>query len=423
MGKYFKEEETSNRIKRFKTSDIQEKNLRFAQMSRVVTRLDKFLETTKIIFQTFIKTSDLIKVRPDVLSKLKSEFDTIATAQKAVASSTLSRISILEKEIKTAEDRKKVLQSEIFGAPNDQARNDKVTEIRQIIEDIDKKTNELEPLKKDYSKIEKAAQAEIDAKIEEFNQNNRLVTQLSWNRDLGNPQMDFLLPTGLSMKGLKEALFRMRPGTKFSEAGFLNFTRRNATVALNAYLVKKLENELKSIGFYKDKFTFLIKNGNEWKPTDITLYDFLENLAKEAYKSGQIAIKDDDERKRLQTAYANFLTKLDEAEKGWPLHPFFRTGALVIAGLLTAKGLSVLGININPLPILATLPQTWQRQQDLRSKTKMPKDMEEADRSLGIGDKEKKQIAELERLLLTPNLSPRARRSLERSIKNLKGGN
>ena len=351
MGKYFKEEETSNRIKRFKTSDIQEKNLRFAQMSRVVNILDSFLETTRIFFKLAIRTSKLIKVSPNVLSKLQSEFDTIARAQKAVASSQLTKISKLEEEIKIAEDRKAVLQKEIFGAPGDQARNDKVGEIKRIIEYVNEKNKELEPLKKDYSKIEKAAQAEIDAKIQEFNQNNSLVTQLSWNRNLEKPLMDFLLPTGLSMPGLKAALLRMKEGTEFSESGFLNSTRINPLVALKKVLAEKLENELRSIGFYEDKFTFLIKTGNDWKSTEITLYKFLQNLATGTYKSGQIAIKDESEKQKLQTAYANFKTKLDEAESGWPLHPFFRTAGTVILGMLTLKGLSALGININPLPI------------------------------------------------------------------------
>ena len=104
--------------------------------------------------------------------------------------------------------------------------------------------------------------------------------------------MDFLLPTGLSMPGLKAALLRMKEGTEFSESGFLNSTRINPLVALQKGLAEILENQLRSIGFYEDKFTFLIKTGNDWKSTEITLYKFLQNLATGTYKSGQIVFKD-----------------------------------------------------------------------------------------------------------------------------------
>ena len=403
MGKYFKEEETSNRIKRFKTSDTQEKTLRFAQLSRVVTIFDKFLESSKIFFQTAIKTSKLIKVNENVLLKLKDEFDAITRVQKAVATSKLSEISKLEEEIKKLSEQWKLLLKDLDLKKGAQYNND-LEEIEKIKKIVDAKYSELQKLKLDLSKIEKAAEAEIEAKILEFNQNNKMVTQLSWNRDFADPKMDFLLPTGLSMKGLKEGLFRMRPGKSFSEVGFLNFTRRNTTVALNAYQVKKLEDELKSIGFYKDEFTFIIKNGNEWKPQNITLYKFLENLASGTYKSGQIVIKDEAERKKLQTAYTNFETKLDEVEKGWPLHPFFRTVAVVLGGLATIKTLNMLGISVNPLPVLATLPLRFKKRQELNDPNKRKQDITQARKDLSLSAQEDKTIKELQDIL--PSLPP-----------------
>jgi hypothetical protein len=420
MGKYFKEEETSNRIKRFKTSDVREKNLKFAQMSKVITVLDKFQEITKVLFKTWIRTSKLIKVKPEILSKLQSEFDTIVEAQKAVASLKLKNISELEKLIKEAEERKAVLQTEIFRMQAGDVRNNKISEIGRINKYLDTKNKELEPLKKEYSEIEKAAKAEIDAKIEEFNQNNGLVTQLSWNGDLAIPKMDFLLPTGLSQRGLGSALFRMRPGRKISESGLLNFTRRNAAVALDAYMVKKLESQLNSIGFYKNTFSFLIQDGDKWKTADLTLYKFLENLASGTYKSGKIAIKDDKEKEKLQTAFNDFLQKLDEAESGWSLHPFFRTAVATIAGISTVAGLSrLLGINL--LPLIATLPQTIQRHRELSDPNKMKNDMARADKALGIAEQNKKQIEEIQVLLQNPNITARARRSLERKLSELRG--
>ena len=64
MGKYFKEEETSNRIKRFKTSDFQEKNSRFAQVSRVTTLLDGMLDFTKTRLFRILPPNMVINVPP-----------------------------------------------------------------------------------------------------------------------------------------------------------------------------------------------------------------------------------------------------------------------------------------------------------------------------------------------------------------------
>jgi hypothetical protein len=425
MGKYFKEEETSNRIKRFKTSDIQEKNSRFAQMSRVITVLDKFQDLTRVLFKTWIRTSKLIKVKPEILSKLQSEFETIVIAQRGLAIQKSKKISELEKLIEVAEARKVVLKTELHGMPAGDVRNNKIDEIARINNYLGVKNKELKPLKEEYSEIEKAAKAEIDAKIQEFNQNNGLVTQLSWNGDLVSPKMDFLLPTGLSRWGLGVAISRVGTGkTKVTDPGSVfNSFRNNAAAKLEAYQVKILEEQLNSIGFYKNTFSFLIQDGDKWKTVDLTLHKFLENLASGTFKSGKIAIKDDEEREKLQTAFNDFLQKLDQAESGWKLHPFFRTAVATILAISTVAGLHILGVRIPVLPLIATLPQTIERHRQLNDPNKMKNDMASARKNLSIGEQEKQQIEALERLLLTPNLAPRARRSLERSIKNLKGGN
>jgi hypothetical protein len=424
MGKYFKEEETSNRIKRFKTSDVREKNLKFAQMSKVITVLDKFQEITKVLFKTWIRTSKLIKVKPEILSKLQTELNTIVQAQRGLAIQKSKIISDLEELIKVAETRKKVLQVEIPGSPFGEARNNKISEIAKIDKYLDTKNKELKPLKKEYSEIEKAAKAEIDAKIEEFNQNNGLVTQLSWNGDLATPKMDFLLPTGLSRRGLGVAISRVGTGkTKVTDPGSVfNSFRKNAAAKLEFFQVKKLEEQLNSIGFYKKEFSFVIQNGENWEAVNMTLHKFLENLASGTFKSGKIAIKDDKERQKLQTAFNDFLQKLDEAESGWMLHPFFRTAAATMAAISTVAGLNILGVRIPVLPLIATIPQTIQRHRDLSDPNKMKKDKAESEKALGVEYRKQKAIKEIEQRLKDPSLSPTVREAYEYQLDRLRGG-
>jgi hypothetical protein len=423
MGKYFKEEETSNRIKRFKTSDVQEKNSRFAQMSRVITVLDKFLDLTRVLFKTWIRTSKLIKVKPEILSKLQSEFEIIVIAQRGLAIQKSKKISELEKLIKVAEARKEALKTDLYGKPVGDVRNNIISEIHSITKDLDAKNKELKPLKEEYSEIEKAAKAEIDAKIQEFNQNNGLVTQLSWNGDLVRPKMDFLLPTGLSRRGLEVAISRVGTGkTKVTDPGSVfNSFRKNTAAKLEWFQVKILEEQLNSIGFYTNEFSFVIQNGEKWEPKNMTLHKFLENLASGTFKSGKIAIIDDKERVKLQTAFNDFLQKLDQAESGWKLHPFFRTAVATIAAISTVAGLNILGVRIPVLPLIATLPQTIQRYRELNDPNIMKREVEKADKALGIAEENKKQIDTIKTLLQNPNMSARRRRALEKTLSKLEG--
>ena len=128
---------------------------------------------------------------------------------------------------------------------------------------------------------------------------------------------------------------------------------------------------------------------------------------------------DESEKQKLQTAYANFLTKLDEAESGWPLHPFFRTAGTVILGMLTLKGLSLLGININPLPILATIPQRIQKRRDMADPKKRGEDKEEARKNLGLSDIQQQTILDIQRDLRNPQLDRTTRDALLSTLKRL----
>ncbi len=392
-------------------------------MSKVITVLDKFQEITKVLFKTWIRTSKLIKVKPEILSKLQSEFDTIVIAQRSLAIQKSKKISELEESIKVADTRHKELIKDLDILTPAQ-RNSALDELDKIKKRSGEIYRELEPLKKEYSEIEKAAKAEIDAKIEEFNQNNGLVTQLSWNGDLATPKMDFLLPTGLSRRGLGVAISRVGTGkTKVtSPESVFNSFRKNAAAKLEFFQVKKLEEQLNSIGFYKKEFSFVIQNGENWEAENMTLHKFLENLASGTFKSGKIAIKDDKERQKLQTAFNDFLQKLDEAESGWMLHPFFRTAAATMAVISTVSGLKLLGVPIPVLPLIATLPQTIQRYRDLNDETKMRKDKAQSEQALGVESRKQKAIKEIEQRLKDPSLSPLVREAYEYQLDKLRGG-
>lgn len=414
MGKYFKEEETSNHIKRFKTSDTQEKTLRFAQVSRVISKLDYFLDFTKTtLLKVLFKAPALLKVKPEIVTQLKNEFDAITRAQKTVATSTLSKISTLEEEIKTAQDRKDLLGKEIHGAPPDAARNKKVDEIRKIIAYLEKKNQELDSLKKDYADIEKNAKSEINAKIVEFNRVNDLTDPMSWNQDLANPKIEFLLGVPVSKRGTGVVMSRGRQKQQINIFNFLNQVRRGAgRAAFDGILTERYTALLESIGFFDKKYKFKVLKGDEWVDIKYSMGDLFEEINKGGFNRTTQKPLNDEVKAKIIADFEKFIEESDKIERGW-LSPIVRS---IISSLILLSPYIIKNV-----AMIATSPLRVKKHQDLRNPNLRKQEIDEAKTNLGVTAREDAKIKQLESILLNPNLSPTLREQVRGQIERLKG--
>jgi len=413
MGKYFKEEETSNRIKRFKTSDTQEKTLRFAQVSRVTTLLDSMLDFAKTkLFKIFLKAPALLKVRDKIKEDLKDAFIAIIRANISAVFAIKRDMQPILDEINTLKTRQAELQKSLKNITEVKARNETIAELEKIKRDLSAKEKELEPLNEKLAGIETSTKTEINAKIEEFNRVNDLTSPISWNQDLANPKIEFLLGVPVSVSGVGTVLNRAREKQPLNILNFLNQFKRGGAQLLDGIIGRQYENKLRSIGFFDKKYKFQVLEGDEWKDKTYSLGDLLELINNGALKRQNHKPLNETVKATIITDFEKFLEESDKIEKGM-LSPFVRAGIVTVASLAVTSPAWV--------PIITTSPLRVKKQQDLKDPKKRKQDTSEARTNLSLSEREQKKIKELESILLNPNLSPTLREQVRGQIERLKG--
>ena len=415
MCKYFKEEETSNRIKRFKTSDFQEKNSRFAQVSRVTTLLDGMLDFTKTrLFRILFRAPALLKVKPHIKEALKEAFLEIIKANMSAVFKIKRDMQPILEIINAAKIRQAELEKYLSGLTDSKKRNEAITELEKIKKILIDKEKELEPFKKDYAEIEKNAKSEINAKIEEFNRVNDLTSPMSWNQDLANPKIEFLLGVPVSKRGTGAVMDRAREKQPLNVHNFLNQFRRGAAQKLDGFLTQAYTNKLNSIGFFDKKYKFKVLVDDKWVDKKYSMGDLFEEINKGGFKGETHKPLDETVKAKIIADFKKFNEESDKIERG-VLSP---AGRSVITGVISLTAFSPVWI-----PMLATSPQRIQKQQNLKDPNKMPNEMKDARKNLSIGQQEEKKIAELESLLQNPTIPESLKVQFRASLARLKGKN
>ena len=311
MGKYFKEEETSNRIKRFKTSDIQEKNSRFAQVSKipktlseitkVISTADKFLDFLKVPFKGWMKSTNLMKLSPALIKKIETKFLEISKQHDELLKPQIE-------SLKKIKDQMSLLTTE-----HASLKASEVTRKNQIANELKALEVQSDEISLNISRAQKRAKELIDAELKAFNENNTLVGgQIKWNGDLNDPKLDYILGQPISKRGTQRALDRVEPQ---DESNLFDVISRYSKRTLDSAQLKNIHTKIESdkdLGFNIKKYSFEDSKGNE---EVMSLYQIIDQLAYGTFKAD---LKTDPATgKRIQEDYNKFLVTLDKFETGW----------------------------------------------------------------------------------------------------------
>lgn len=396
MGKYFKEEETSNRIKRFKTSDTQEKTLRFAQVSRVTTLLDNMLDFAKTkLFRIFLKAPALLKVRDKIKEDLKDALIAIIRANISAVSETKKTMQPILDDINKAKTRQEELKKTI-AFKNAKERNEVIAEQERIKRFLLAKDKELQPLNEKLAGIETSTKAEINAKIEEFNRVNDLTSPISWNQDLANPKIEFLLGVPVSKRGTGVVMDRARQKQQINIFNFLNQFRRSAgRAAFDGILTERYTTLLESIGFFDKKYKFKALEGDEWVDKKYSMGDLFEEINKGGFNRTTQKPINDEVKAKIIADFKKFEEESDKIERGF-LSPIVR--AIISSLILLSPYI------IKNIATIATSPLRVKKQQDLKNPKKRQQDTAQARENLSLSKQEEKTLRELESIL--PTLAP-----------------
>ncbi len=368
MGKYFKEEETSNRIKRFKTSDVQEKNFKFAQISKiseitkVISIADKFLDFLKVPFKGWMKSTNLMKLSPALIKKIETKFLEISKQHDELLKPQIE-------SLKKIKDQMNSLTLEQLTA--DKTRKD---QIANLLVELEKKFIETSA---NVSEAQKRAKELVDAELKAFNENNTLVGgQIKWNGDLSDPKLDYILGQPISKRGTQRVLdnrVRHQDASNLFDT-IWRFSKRTLDSSQLKNIDKIIRNDTK-LGFYKEKYSFTDSKGNV---EEMSLYEIINQLAYGTFKAD---LKTDPATgKIIQEDYNKFLDKLDEIEKfGSRNNPLLASLYGSLPRLIT-RGVPVATVG------LITLPSVIQELQRKRNPQQVKTDIQKAKTRLNVPD-------------------------------------
>jgi len=370
MGKYFKEEETSNRIKRFKTSDIQEKNSRFAQVSKItnaIGKYDKFLDFLKFPFKGYMRSSNLMKLRPALIKKIESKFTEIAKGHEELLSPKI-------KSFNDNKDKMAFLSTEHINANQ--------TRQSQISNEIAKLEETNSSLSKQISFLQKRAIDLIDAELKSFNEDKTLVGgQLKWNGDLADPKLDYIIGMPISTRGTQMVLDRIRPDRSENVQPLIEAIFRFGRRTLDSGQLKNIDKMIKnntSLGFYEKRYTFVDSKNEAEK---LNLYEIINRLANGTFKAD--AKTDPRTLEKIQTHFEEFLVELDKLETGLRRNnPFLQSVIMTLPRLVT-RGVPTAVVGLVTLPGIIT---TLDRQ---RNPKKVQEDIQKAKKRLSIPEIDK----------------------------------
>jgi hypothetical protein len=384
MGKYFKEEETSNRIKRFKTSDIQEKNSRFAQVSKIpktlseitkaIGNFDKFLDFLKFPLKGYTRSSNLMKLRPALIEKIESKFIEIAKAHDEYLSPKI-------KTLKENKDKMAFLSLEQLRASENRKK--------QITNELADLQAQSLILAKEIPIGQKRAKELIDAELKSFNEDKTLVGgQLTWNGDLANPKLDYIIGMPISTRGTNIALDRLRPDRSENVQPLIEAIFRFGRRTLDSGQLKNIDKMIKnntSLGFYEKRYTFEDSKNEAEK---LNLYEIINRLANGTFKAD--AKTDPETLKKIQKHFEEFLVELDKLETGLRRNnPLLQSVIMTLPRLVT-RGLPTAVVGVVTLPSIIT---TLDRQ---RNPNKVRTDVQKAKKRLDIPDIQKDRQKEID---------------------------
>ena len=379
MGKYFKEEETSNRIKRFKTSDIQEKNSRFAQVSKIQKTLseitkaigtfDKFLDFLKFPLKGYMRSSNLMKLRPALIEKIESKFIEIAKVHDEYLSPKI-------KTLKENKDKMALLHREYVTTTNS-------TKKSQLANDFAALQAQSEILSKEIPIAQKRAKELIDAELKSFNEDKTLVGgQLTWNGNLADPKLDYIIGMPISARGMNMALDRINPADRIENAqplieAIFRFGKRTLDSGQFKNIDKVIKNN-ESLGFYEKRYTFIDSKNEEEK---LDLYQIINRLANGTFKAD--AKTDPETLKKIQIHFEEFLVELDKLETGFRKNNPFLQSVLMTLPRLATRGVPTAVVGLVTLPGIIT---TLDRQ---RNPKKVQEDIQKAKKRVSIPEIDK----------------------------------
>jgi hypothetical protein len=360
MGKYFKEEETSNRIKRFKTSDVQEKNSRFAQISKiseitkVISIADKFLDFLKLPFKGLTKSTNLMKLRPALIKKIETKFLEISEQHDVYLKPQIE-------SLKKIKDKMTLLTTEQY-----QAREPRK---QQIANELAALEVQFDQKSRDISLMQKRAKDLVDAELEAFNKNNTLVGgQIKWNGDFNDPKLDYILGQPISSRGTKIVLdTRVKPQ---DESNLFDVISKYSKRTLDSVRSKNIDEIIKSdkdLGFDIKKYSFTDSEGNEEK---MSLYQIIDKLANGTFKADLKA--DAVTLKKIHEDYNKFLVTLDKLEKGLTRNNPLLASVLASLPKLLKRGVPVAVVGV------VTLPSIIQELERKRNPNKVKTDVQKA---------------------------------------------
>lgn len=365
MGKYFKEEETSNRIKRFKTSDVQEKNSRFAQISKipkiseitkVISTADKILDFLKVPFKGWMRSTNLMKLRPALIKKIESKFIEIAKAHE-------EHLKPQIESLKKIKDQMSLLTTE-----HASLKASEVTRKNQIANELKALEAQSDVISLNISRAQKRAKELIDAELKAFNENNTLVGgQIKWNGDLNDPKLDYILGQPISKRGTQRALDRVEPQ---DESNLFDVISRYSKRTLDSAQLKNIHTKIESdkdLGFNIKKYSFEDSKGNE---EVMSLYQIIDQLAYGTFKAD---LKTDPATgKRIQEDYNKFLVTLDKLETGWTRNNPLLASVQGSLPRLFTRGLPMAVVGV------VTLPSIIQELERKRNPKKVRTDVQKA---------------------------------------------
>lgn len=375
MGKYFKEEVNPNRVKRFKTSDTQEKNLRFAQVSKIpktlseitkaIGNFDKFLDFLKFPLKGYTRSSNLMKLRPALIEKIESKFIEIAKAHDEYLSPKI-------KTLKENKDKMASLSREYVTTTNK-------TRKAQISNDLAALEAQSLILSKEIPIAQKRAKELIDAELKSFNEDKTLVGgQLTWNGDLADPKLDYIIGMPISTRGTNIALDRIRPDRTENTQPLIEAIYRFGKRTFDSGQIKNIDRVIKnnkSLGFYENRYTFIDSKNEAEK---LSLYEIINRLANGTFKAD--AKTDAETLKKIQKHFEEFLVELDKLETGLRRNnPFLQSVIMTLPRLVT-RGLPAVMLGLVTLPGIIT---TLDRQ---RNPKKVQQDVTKAKNRLNIPD-------------------------------------